>query len=47
MNALVACDLLTAQRDQSLRQPAQENPSGAAPTNSPVRVAHWTAGLRA
>jgi hypothetical protein len=38
-DAFLAGDPLTAQRDLSTRQPAQEIPSGAAPTNSPIRVA--------
>jgi hypothetical protein len=39
IDAFLAGDPLTAQRDLSTRQPAQENPSGAAPPNPPIRVA--------
>jgi hypothetical protein len=49
MDAFLAGDPFSARRDPSTRQPAQENPSGAAPANSPIRVARCAldAGLRA
>jgi hypothetical protein len=46
IDAFLAGDPLSGQHDLSPRQPAQENPSGAVPTNSPIRVARCALDLR-
>ena len=46
MDAFLVCDLLAARRDLSTREPAEEIPSGAAPTHSPIRVARCASERR-
>jgi hypothetical protein len=46
MGAFLVCDLLAARRDLSTREPAEEIPSGAAPTHSPNRVARCASERR-
>ena len=45
-DAFLVCDLLAARRDLSTREPAEEIPSGAAPTHSPIRVARCASERR-
>src|ERR1700735_792959 len=47
MDAFLVCDLTVAPRDLPKREPAEEIPFGAAPPNSPIRVARGASERRA